>query len=67
MSFPFGPRRARWRTWLRVHTADVLFHRLGLAVPKVDDCGDPDHSNHGSRVEACYHCKVTRHRSAPAG
>jgi len=36
---PFSVRHARWRAWLRAHTPDLLYYRLGLVVPKAHDCG----------------------------
>ena len=57
---PLSLRHARWRTWLRVHTPDFLYYRLGLAVPKARDCGDHVWHNSGGGVDACYHCEVTR-------
>jgi hypothetical protein len=39
---PFGVRNARWRGWLRVHTPDFLYYRLGFVVPKARDCWNHD-------------------------
>lgn len=60
----FGLRHARWRAWLRVHTPNLLFHRLGLVVPKADDCGDHDWYRSRDGIDSCYHCQVERPRSA---
>jgi hypothetical protein len=57
---PFTIRNARWRGWLRVHTPNVLYYRLGLVVPKARDCGNHEWHNSGNGVDACYHCEVTR-------
>jgi hypothetical protein len=57
---PFRVRHSRWRGWLRVHTPDLLFHRLGFIMPKARDCGDHDWYKHGRGIDACYHCRVTR-------
>jgi hypothetical protein len=56
----FSIRNARWRGWLRVHTPNVLYYRLGLVVPKARDCGNHEWHNSGNGVDACYHCEVTR-------
>lgn len=61
---PFGLRNARWRTWLRVRTPDVLYYRLGLVVPKARDCRHHEWHHSANGVDACYHCEVTR--STPA-
>lgn len=60
----FGLRHSRWRTWLRVHTPNVLYYRLGLTVPKARDCGNHEWHNAGDGMEACYHCKVERPSAA---
>jgi hypothetical protein len=60
MAFPFSFRNSRWRTWLRVHTPNVLYFRVGLVVPRARDCGDHDWHNEGDERDACYHCEVTR-------
>lgn len=57
---PFTARKSRWRTWLRAHTPNVLYHRFGLVVPRARDCGDHDWHNRGDGIDACYHCDVTR-------
>ena len=57
---PFSIRNARWRTWLRAHTPDALYYRLGLVVPKATDCGAHDWHNVGDGTDGCYHCEVTR-------
>ena len=56
----FTLRNSRWRGWLRVHTPDFLYYRLGLVVPKAKDCGDHDWHHKGGGTDACYHCEVTR-------
>jgi hypothetical protein len=58
--YPFSVRNARWRTWLRVHTPNVLDYRLGLVVPKARDCGNHEWHNGGNGSDVCYHCEVTR-------
>ncbi len=58
-------RHARWRTWLRVHTPDILYYRLHIMVPKAEDCGDHDWYAEGSGWTACYHCKVRRPTTVP--
>lgn len=63
----FGLRQSRWRTWLRVHTPDVLYYRLGLVVPKARDCGDHDWHKVDEATDGCYHCDVTRPREAGDG
>jgi hypothetical protein len=40
---------------VRVRTPDVLFHRLGLIVPKAHDCGDHQWYLKGDGRDACYH------------
>lgn len=60
----FGLRHARWRAWLRVHTPNVLYYRLGLVVPKAQDCGDHDWRNAGNEMDGCYHCNVQRPRTS---
>jgi hypothetical protein len=55
-------RHARWRTWIRTHTPDVLYHRLGLVIPKARDCGAHEWYMASEHVDACYHCRVTRTR-----
>lgn len=57
---PFSIRNARWCTWLRVHTPNLLYYRFGLVVPKARDCGNHDWHNNGSGVDGGYHCEVTR-------
>ena len=57
---PLSLRNSRWRGWLRVHTPNFLYYRLGLVVPKARDCGDHEWHNQGDGVDACYHCEVTR-------
>jgi len=57
---PLRFRNARWRTWLRVHTPDVLYYRLGLVVPNARDCGRHEWNNQGHGIDACYHCEITR-------
>lgn len=56
----FSIRNARWRTWLRIRTPSVLYHRFGFVVPKADDCGRHEWHNQDDRVDACYHCQQTR-------
>jgi len=66
--YPFSVRNARWRTWLRVHTPNVLYYRLGLVVPKARDCGRHEWHNNGDGLDGCYHCDVTRPTpSTPSG
>jgi hypothetical protein len=62
MAGEFGIRNARWRTWLRVRTPGVLYHRFGLIVPKAADCGRHEWHNQDAPVDACYHCRQTRPR-----
>jgi len=57
---PFRIRNARWRAWLRVHTPDFMYCRLGLVVPKTLDCGRHEWYNGGNGIDSCYHCKATR-------
>src|SRR5207244_2580028 len=57
---PFSVRNARWRTWLRAHTPNVLYYRLGLVVPKARDCGNHEWHNNGNGIDACYHCEGIR-------
>jgi hypothetical protein len=57
---PFSLRNARWRTWLRVHTPDVVYYRLGWVVPKARDCGAHDWHNNGDGTVSCYHCLASR-------
>ncbi len=57
-------RQSRWRIWLRVHTRNVLYYRLGLVVPKARDCGDHGWYRQDAETEACYHCRVTRPTSS---
>jgi hypothetical protein len=57
---PLSIRTSRWRAWLRVHTPDVLYFRLGLVVPKSRDCGNHEWHNAGDDSDECYHCDVTR-------
>ena len=57
---PFALRKSRLRTWLRGHTPDLLYYRLGLAVPKARNCGDHEWYNRAQGTDACYHCEVTR-------
>lgn len=54
--------RSRWRTWLRKRTPDVLYYRLGIAIPKARDCGDHEWYKSTEDRDACYHCEVTRPR-----
>jgi hypothetical protein len=61
----FGLRHSRWRTWLRIHTPNVLYYRLGLAVPKALNCGNHEWHNAGNGIDACYHCRVERPRPPP--
>ena len=60
VSFPFSIRHARWRTWLRQHTPNWLYFRLGVVFPKARDCGEHDWYYEGRGLDACYHCRVTR-------
>ena len=57
---PFSLRSARWRTWLRVHTPNVLYYGVGLVVPKARDCGNHEWHNEAAGIDGCYHCEVTR-------
>ena len=57
---PFSIRNARWRTWLRAHTPNVFYYRLGLVVPKARDCGNHEWHNNGNGIDACYHCEGVR-------
>jgi hypothetical protein len=59
----FGIRHSRWRTWLRVHTPDLAYHRFGLAVPKARNCGKHEWYVADADIDACYHCQVTRPRA----
>jgi hypothetical protein len=60
-------RHSRWRTWLRRHTPDVLYYRLGFVVPKAHDCGDHDWYDADGIVEHCYHCRAERSRRVASG
>ena len=60
----FGLRHARWRAWLRAHTPNLLYYRLGLVVPKVRDCGDHEWHNKDAILDSCYHCEQTRPHDA---
>ncbi len=59
-ALPFGLRHGLWRTWMRGHTPNVLYHRLGLVVPKARDCGDHEWYHSDDVVDRCYHCEVER-------
>jgi hypothetical protein len=50
----FSVRNARWRGWLRVHTPDFLYYRLGAVVPKAEDCQNHEWYNQGNGIDACY-------------
>ena len=64
----FSTRNARWRAWLRVRTPNVLYHHLGLVMPKTRDCGRHDWYTSDDGIDGCYHCRVTRSTpSTPAG
>jgi hypothetical protein len=56
----FSLRHSRWRTWLRGNTPNVLYYRVGLAIPKARDCGWHEWYFQGDDVDACYHCLATR-------
>ena len=45
---------------MRGHTPNVLYHRLGLVVPKARDCGDHEWYHSDDVVDRCYHCEVER-------
>jgi hypothetical protein len=57
---PLSLRNSRWRAWIRVHTPNFLYYRLGLAFPRAKDCGDHEWHNGGQGVDVCYHCMTTR-------
>jgi hypothetical protein len=60
----FGLRHSRWRTWLRVHTPNFIYYRLGVAVSKARDCGDHEWYNADGVIEHCYHCEAERRRKS---
>ena len=60
-------RHSRWRTWLRQHTPDLLYDRLGLVVPKARDCGEHEWYIADGAVEHCYHCRAERARRVASG
>ncbi len=64
MDSRFGVRHSRWRAWIRSHTPDVLYYRIGLQVPKAQDCGRHEWYTSDDVVERCYHCLAKRPRSA---
>jgi hypothetical protein len=57
---PLRLRNSRWRAWLRVRTPDFSYYRLGVVIPKAEDCRDHEWHNQAEGVDACYHCEVTR-------
>jgi hypothetical protein len=63
MSFPFGIRHSRWRTWIRARTPAALYDR-GIVIPKARSCGAHDWYNAGDEGEHCYHCQAVRPRVA---
>jgi hypothetical protein len=60
MSPTFGIRHSRWRAWLRVHTPNAIYYRLGLTVPKLRECGAHEWYNADNVVDHCYHCRAER-------
>src|SRR5438093_744872 len=62
MAGEFGVLHARWRTWLRVHTPNLLYYGLGIAIPKAGDCANHEWYNVDGEREACYHCLAERPR-----
>lgn len=61
----FGLRHSRWRAWVRVHTPDFLYFRLGLVMPNARDCGDHEWHNAGGGIDGCYYCQVERPHVGP--
>jgi hypothetical protein len=49
---PFSVRNARWRTWLRARTPNVLYYQLGLSYPRHGIVGNTSGTTKGDGMEA---------------